>query len=282
MAKYRIVHETEYTYSSEVFHEPHIFRFKPKNNPHYFLEEFSINVFPEPIGISEQLDAENNIVHFCWLEGKGKILLIKAESVIQVKEFNPFNFIIYPSHYSTIPFTYDDHLSGMLSAALRKPNLSQPLVNYAQEIKRSLSNTTIDFIIQLTRKISNDFKLESRKHGRPLDPEVTFEFGKGSCRDLAWLQIQLFRYFGIASRFASGYFYILSDDPEYELHAWVEVFIPGAGWIGMDPSHGIVCDSSHLPIASGVSIDNIMTVTGSVRGDASSTLKTKLNIQKIA
>ena len=123
--------------------------------------------------------------------------------------------------------------------------------------------------------------MEERSTGQPHEPVTTFNLKKGSCRDLAWFEIQLLRHVGIASRFVSGYYYIPMEKPKFELHAWLEVYIPGAGWIGFDPSHGIVTGNNHIPIASSSDFENTMPVTGSIRGDAGSELKTHIDIQII-
>ena len=116
--------------------------------------------------------------------------------------------------------------------------------------------------------------------GRPYHPNKLFQLKSGSCRDLAWMQIQLLRNLGFAGRFVSGYFYLDAENPEFELHAWLEVFIPGAGWIGLDPSHGMLAGDAHIPVASSSNYENTMPVSGSVRGSANSTLKNDLIISQ--
>ena len=96
------------------------------------------------------------------------------------------------------------------------------------------------------------------------------------------MQIQLLRNMGIASRFVSGYYYLITDDePEFELHAWTEVFLPGAGWIGLDPSNGMFTSDGHIPVIGSTTYENAMPVTGSIRGDANSKLSTELQINLV-
>ena len=159
--------------------------------------------------------------------------------------------------------------------------MSATMKAYVSDVLKSSQNKTVDFLIQLTRKIHTDFELESRLEGDQHPPEYTFQAGKGACRDLSWMQIQMLRYLGLAARFVSGYFYIPSEDSAFELHAWVEVFIPGAGWVGLDPSHGMFTNQQHIPVSASFVVANTMPVTGSIRGDAKSTLETKLNIESI-
>jgi transglutaminase-like putative cysteine protease len=129
--------------------------------------------------------------------------------------------------------------------------------------------------------LHDDFKVEYRETGQPFSPNKTFKFKRGSCRDLSWLLISLLRNRGIAARFVSGYFYFDMDEPAYELHAWVEVFLPGNGWLGLDPSHGIFTGNSHFPIVSSAHYENTMPVSGGIRGSATSKLKTQLSIEII-
>jgi transglutaminase-like putative cysteine protease len=279
--RFKIVHETEYSFSSEIFLEPHYLRFKPKITPFNRLESFILDISPNPSGISEQIDTENNLVHFCWFEGLTKKFKIKAESMVKIQEHNPFNFILYPSDYLNFPFTYPEALKDILSPSLKVVELSKALIEYGNSIKDESKFNTVQFITNLTKQINSDFTLEYRYEGVPFEPDKTFEHKNGSCRDLTWMQIQLLRHMGIAARFVSGYYYIPLENPDFELHAWTEVYLPGAGWIGFDPSNGIVAGLTHIPIATSAQFENTMPVTGNIRGDASSDLTTNLFIEAI-
>lgn len=279
--KFKIVHETTYTFTSEIFLEPHYFRFKPKTTPHIKLKAFSLNIMPQPAGLSHQYDAEDNHVHFGWFNGLHSKLEVHAESVVEVEHYNPFNFLIHPSSFNTLPIEYPKTLKQVLLAALAHGKLSKELVAYGDYILKSSNNNTLKFITDLTIQIHNDFVLEYRHFGSPLEPDMTFKTKRGSCRDFTWMQIQLLRHLGIAARFVSGYYYIEIEEPNYELHAWLEVFIPGAGWLGFDPSNGIMVEQNHIPVASSVNFMNTMPVTGTIRGNATSELATNLLIEVI-
>tara|TARA_R110002167_G_scaffold247108_1_gene452676 strand:- start:714 stop:1559 length:846 start_codon:yes stop_codon:yes gene_type:complete len=273
-----IIHITEYAYRSEVFLEPHYFRFKPKETPYAALKDYSFEVSPLPIGISEQTDAENNTVYFSWYEGMHKKLSIRSKSLLTIKPYNAFNFLLFPSSHNNLPFDYSAPLKNLLEPYLGAIAISTPLKKYGEAILSKVNGNTLAFLSELTTRIHEDFALEIRDIGEPYLPDVTFEIKTGSCRDFAWMQIQLLRHFGIASRFASGYFYIEAEDPKYELHGWTEVFLPGAGWIGFDPSNGIRTTNMYFPVCSSANYLHTMTVSGSVRGDAPSILTTSLEI----
>jgi len=276
-----IIHETEYNYASEVFLEPHVLRFKPKSTPYTELAYFSLDVYPKPMGVSEQLDAENNTVHFSWFEGMHTKLIIKSRSVLTTKPYNPFNFLLSHSHFNQLPFSYKNTLNTLLVPYLEKVAIGIELIAYGDKVLSFSKNNTLTFLTELTNRIHKDFILEIREIGEPYPPNETFKLRKASCRDLAWMQIQLLRHYGVAARFVSGYFYVDVEEPTYELHGWTEVFLPGAGWIGYDPSNGIRTSNTHFPICSSANYQNTMPVSGSVRGDATSLLSAKLKINVI-
>ncbi len=278
--KFKIIHETRYNFTDEVFFEPHSLRFKPKNTPHIELDDFHLKIIPKPAGISEFMDVENNFVHLIWFEEMHSALTIIAEVVVESKEFNPFNFLIHPIEYSSFPFTYSNAQAELLKASLKASVIETPLLNFGKKILSLSQNKTLDFLANLTRAIHKEFHVYIRETGSPLLPDQTFEQKNGSCRDLAWMQIHLLRTMNLAARFVSGYYYLdMEDNSQFELHAWLEVFLPGAGWIGFDPSHGIVAGQNHIPIASSAQYENAMSVSGSIRGSASSEMDTKLDIR---
>ncbi|GAB3668336.1 transglutaminase family protein [Echinicola sediminis] len=278
--KLKIVHETLYEFDEEVFIEPHYLRFKPRVSPYNSLDTDCLTIFPKPIGLSEQWDAENNLVHFCWFDGMHLSLNIRSESSVILADNNPFDFIIFPQGYFDLPFDYAPKLKDLLCGALVKTQIEIPLIEYGNQILEKSGYKTLHFISDLTKQIHADFNLASRIEGEPFPADKTFNLKKGSCRDLAWMQIQLLRHQGIAAKFVSGYYYIESDDPVHELHGWLEVFLPGAGWVGFDPSHGTVVGSSHVPICSSAHYRNTMPVIGSFRGNAQTVMETALTIAK--
>ena len=214
----------------------------------------------------------------CWFNGLMNELWIRAESVVEVKDHNPFSFLIHPQQNTTLPVEYSQDEKNLLVPALFSEKLSPQVLEYLQNVRSSTKDITLEFILSLTRNIHKNFKVETREKGIPLEAVKTFKIKRGSCRDLAWMEIQLLRNSGIAARFVSGYYYLETENPEFELHAWLEAYLPGAGWIGFDPSHGVLTGSLHIPVCQSVFYKNTLPVTGKLRGDAHSELLTSLKI----
>lgn len=279
--KLKIIHETSYTFEAAVFIEPHYLRFKPRITPYNDLCSFHLQISPTPIGLSLQSDQENNMVHFFWFDEMCEHLHIRSESVVILKENNPFEFILFPGVYFDLPFQYSPRLQVLLQPALTGSDIGDPLIAYGNNILVGSAYRTLNFITNLTHLIHIDFTLESRLEGKPFNPDKTFYLKKGSCNDLSWMQIQLLRHMGIAAKFVSGYYYMDIEDSLLELHGWLEVYLPGAGWVGFDPSHGIITGNNHIPVCSSVQYENTMPVTGSFSGSSKSTLNTTLSIRTV-
>ncbi len=278
---FKIVHETLYQFTANVFLEPHYIRLLPKSTPHHTLTFFELTISPKPAGVSHQIDVEGNLIHFCWFDGMTEKLTIRSEANVLAEKYDPFNFILYPTDFLTWPFSYAEVQQTLLKPSLDFEPLSNPLIEYGKKILEESKLDTVQFVTNLTRQIHLDFVIEVRDVGAPHTPDLAFALKRGSCRDLAWMEINLLRYLGIAARFVSGYFYFpMESGSEYELHAWLEVFLPGAGWIGFDPSHGMVAGSTHIPIVSSSRFENTMPVTGTTRGTGSSNLVTKVMIEE--
>ncbi|RZS93806.1 transglutaminase family protein [Aquimarina brevivitae] len=279
--KFKITHQTDYTFDKAVMLNPHEFRFLQKSNSYMEVEQFTMVIDPLPKFHRVIQDVDHNTVDMCWFGEETKALRIHTTSILNIKAFNPFDFIIYPPSFSKLPFQYEPLQNKILGESLVYEPLPKILQDYGSTILQEAQYNTVQFLSDLTKAIHRDFKVVYRAEGPPLAPGETYSLKEGSCRDLSWMLINLFRHFGIAARFVSGYFYFKMEKPAYELHGWVEVYLPGAGWIGMDPSHGIFTGNTHFPIASSAYPQNTLPVMGSIQAKTTSTLATQLSIQEL-
>jgi transglutaminase-like putative cysteine protease len=152
--------------------------------------------------------------------------------------------------------------------------------SYLKQIFNKYRGNTIDFLMRVTEILHTDFEKTVRHDGSPHKPDLTLKHKRGSCRDLAVLEMEMLRKSGFATRFVSGYKFNEGNHEDPELHAWVEVFIPGPGWIGLDPSTGLMVGNDHIPVASSFLPVNTLPVSGTFRGKAGSDMKTKILIEK--
>jgi transglutaminase-like putative cysteine protease len=271
-------HHTVYTFSHRVFLEPHILRFKPRSDPQQELEFFELKITPEPSGRYEFLDENDNQAVMVWFDGEHKTLALESHAELQMIERNPFGFIIYPYENNQMPVQYTS--SNILDFYLHISENQLYTDDYSKQLMNLFGQNTVDFLISVTRSLHEKVEKTVRDTGPPHPPDRTLKEGKGSCRDLAVLEMEILRRVGFASRFVSGYSY--SEDGEnHELHAWVEVFIPGAGWMGFDPSAGLRVTENYIPVSSGALPAGTLPVLGSFRGTADSEMKSSIRIEKI-
>ncbi|MGB3467483.1 MAG: transglutaminase family protein [Cyclobacteriaceae bacterium] len=264
--RFRIKHTTEYKYDSPVFSEPHHLYFYPLQRDHQQTIDCQIAIYPAPAGTSVRLDVENNTYMECLFGETTNRLRIDAEILIETRPFNAFGYLL-----ETAPKTAFDEVIRLYASgvAMRKE---------AMEWLKTYDQTDVSgFVGDLCRAIHDKWPHTTSEDPELCNPNTCFLAEEASCRDLAWLMINMLRALGYAARFVSGYSY----NPEltgHELHAWVEVWLPGAGWIGLDPTAGLFVTESYFPVAASYHPTNTLPVQGSYRGKADSKLETKVEI----
>ncbi len=278
--KFKIRHLTTYTFSDMVFLDPHTVRLRPKSDSTQRVESFDITIDPEPIGITNSIDLSGNDTLSLWFRGLHDHLTITSSSEVQTLRTNPYDFIITDNRVAEVPARYGkSYVEELRPYKKNYEEIADVLRNYITEVMNESGSETLSFLAQLCSSIHRDFKHMHRPEGLPRDPRETFYLKEGACRDLAALFMEGAKSQGLASRFVSGY----KEDEFLEgashLHAWAEVYLPGGGWRGYDPTTGLMVADSHVALASGVSAADAAPVTGSYRGDGiSSTLNFEIDI----
>jgi transglutaminase-like putative cysteine protease len=275
-----IEHHTQYTFSEPVYLEPHVLLFRPQVNHFTEIKTFELHIDPEPKGLRHFTDPADNQATMVWFDTKQTKVTFEALCTVDLKAFNPYDFLVYPFDCATLPFTYPPELSIHLQPYFHPISSSAEFVDFAHKLKQQFGPNTMDFLSGSSNRLHQLISHIERETGAPHTPEHTMHLGNGSCRDLAWLQMAINRHLGLACRFVSGYKYN-EEETGHELHAWTETYVPGAGWVGTDPSNGLLAGYDHIKVASGAEQLITLPVTGTFRGDASSKMTTRVLIEKI-
>lgn len=265
-------HKTVYSFDRPVSLSPHVFRLRPAVHSRTPIKGYSLRITPENHFINWQQDPFGNLQARVVFPEKCTQLSVEVEVIADMTVINPFDFFVedYAEQY---PFSYDALLQKELQPYLEITEqgllLKQWLANF------DLSKRTInDFLVDVNRTVFQAISYNIRMEVGIQSCEQTLTSLSGSCRDSAWLLVQILRHLGLAARFVSGYLIQLSADvkaldgpsgPEQDftdLHAWTEVYIPGAGWIGLDPTSGLLAGEGHIPLACTPDPASAAPVTG--------------------
>ncbi|MFT3936251.1 MAG: transglutaminase family protein [Chitinophagaceae bacterium] len=254
-----INHKTTYSYDRLVSLSPHIFRLRPAAHSRTKIEAYSFKVTPKEHFINWQQDPFGNYQARVVFPEKTTELSVEVEVIADMVVINPFDFFVedYAEQY---PFKYEGQLAKELIPYLEIKENGPLLTQWLSGLDLSKKNVN-DFLVYINQKLNKDINYTIRMEAGVQTCEQTLGKALGSCRDSAWLLVQIFRHLGLAARFVSGYLVQLTADiksldgpsgPENDftdLHAWTEVYIPGAGWIGLDPTSGLFASEGHIPLA---------------------------------
>ena len=284
--RYQISHTTCYGYSQAVFLGRHTLRLRPRSNPFQTLKQFSITIDPKPELMSGQIDwLGNTCTEVSFLNTSLGELNIQTQAEVETHCTNPFNYLSEP-WATTLPIDYPNSVLIGLTPYLQQP-LTAPIAasvtELAQQLVHEVDSNLSHFLTLLNQRIYDRCAYVIRERGAPLPASVTWQKQQGTCRDFAVLFMEVCRSVGVAARFISGY---QEGDPEQEnhdLHAWAEVYIPGGGWRGFDPTHGLAVTDRHIALAVGAQPQQAAPVTGSIREGQliKSTLKTQISVKQL-
>jgi uncharacterized protein (DUF2126 family) len=252
-------HSSIYNYDRAINLGPHIVRLRPAPHCKTPILSYSLRVEPQSHFLNWQQDPFSNYLARLVFPEKTKRFKVTVDLVAEMAVYNPFDFFLEPEA-ETYPFKYDKRLGHDLAPylATSKPG---PLLKSLIAVVPEKRVRTIDYLVHINQLIHSQVAYTIRLEPGVQSPEETLQLGSGSCRDSAWLMVHLLRHKGLAARFVSGYLIQLKPDVKAldgpsgaesdftDLHAWCEVFLPGAGWIGLDPTSGLLAGEGHIPVA---------------------------------
>ena len=267
-------HKTHYIYDRPVAHAPHIVRLRPAPHCRTPILSYSQRILPKKHFLNWQQDPFSNHLARLTIPDKTDELLVEVDLVAEMSVYNPFDFFLEPSAEKW-PFKYEAWLQKELGPFCETGSVGPCLKEYLDSIDRA-EVRTIDFLVQLNQRIWKDIKYLIRLEPGVQAPETTLKLRSGSCRDSGWLLVNVLRHVGLAARFVSGYLIQLKPDVKSldgpsgtdmdftDLHAWAEVYLPGAGWIGFDPTSGLLAGEGHIPLACAPEPTGAAPVSGAV------------------
>jgi uncharacterized protein (DUF2126 family)/transglutaminase-like putative cysteine protease len=268
-------HRTSYRFDRAVTLSPHEIRLRPAPHCRTPILGYSLNVEPEKYFLNWQQDPYGNWLARLVFTEPAERLDIVVDLTADMTVTNPFDFFVEP-YAEYYPFVYSPALAKELIPFLETSRPGRRLAAWIERFKGSIkpSEKTVDVLVRLNQQLQRDIQYLVRMEPGVQPPEVTLERACGSCRDTGWLLVQISRQLGLAARFASGYLIQLVADVKplegpagpdrdfTDLHAWAEVYIPGAGWIGFDPTSGLLAGEGHLPLACTADPGNAAPVIG--------------------
>jgi transglutaminase-like putative cysteine protease len=277
---FEINHRTRYHYSLPVFLEPFTVRLRPRCDASQTLRSYRIDVTPVPSGLTHCLGLYGNSTETIWFSGLHDDLLIEVHTLVETHHGNPFDFFVTDPDALTLPLEYQPQLARVLGHYRGRDGGHPILDEFAQEMMQAAKHETIPFLTILAEAIYRRLEYLLREHGEPWAPQETLRQGKGSCRDSAMLFIDICRSVGIAARFVSGY--CIGDAAAGgDMHAWAEVYLPGTGWRGFDPSRGLSVNDDYVAVAAGQLSQDAAPTLGNFRGEAVSSMDAEITMRRV-
>ncbi|XHX78218.1 MAG: transglutaminase N-terminal domain-containing protein [Stenomitos frigidus ULC029] len=284
---YQISHTTNYAYSQPVRLQPHVVRLRPRSDSWQTLRSFSFMVTPLPLRESTFTDLDGNTLLKLWFQPEEtETLAVQVLSQVETHRTNAFDYWSEPWAVRS-PIDYPTSLLLQLQPYLSGQQMPyatsvDPIaLQLAQDIVQTVDGNVIRFLSELNQRIYSGCKYMIRDAGDPLPPGVTWSTRSGSCRDFAVLFVEACRAIGLAARFVSGYQEGDTDSTDRHLHAWAEVYLPGGGWRGYDPTQGLAVADRHIALVASAVSRYAAPISGSFQqaNGAQATMTYQLTIQ---
>jgi len=285
-----INHLTHYHYDRPVILGPHVVRLRPTPHSRTSVLSYSLNIAPEKHFINWQQDPQGNWLARLVYPEAVRELRIEVDLRVEMAVINPFDFFLEP-YAEKFPFEYPRELTAELAPYRTKLPASPRFAKLLKGVSRA-TVPTVDFLIGLNQLVAGEVRYLVRLEPGVQTPEETLELACGSCRDSGWLLVQLFRHLGLAARFVSGYLVQLTPDVKAidgpvgtdvdftDLHAWCEVYLPGAGWVGLDATSGLLTGEGHIPLAATPDPSSASPVSGST-GECEVTFTHAMRVDRV-
>jgi uncharacterized protein (DUF2126 family) len=267
-------HVTHYRYDRPINLGPQVVRLRPAPHSRTRILSYSMRVEPAGHFVNWQQDPQSNYLARLVFPEPTTEFRIEIDLVAEMSVLNPFDFFLEPAA-ENFPFSYDSELAAELAPFMARCELTPLFERYVADVPRTKKHTN-DFLVELNQRLQKDISYLIRLEPGVQSPEETLAKASGSCRDSAWLMVQVLRHLGLAARFVSGYLIQLKSDVKSldgpsgteidftDLHAWCEVFLPGAGWIGLDPTSGLLAGEGHIPLACSPEPSSAAPVSGAI------------------
>jgi len=270
-----IRHNTSYTYDRPVNMGAHVIRLKPAPHSRTKIHSYSLNIEPKQHFINWQQDSFGNYLARVVMHDKVKEFKVNVEVIAEMTIINPFDFFV-EEYAKKFPFQYIQQDTKELAPYFEIIENGPLLKEWLKKVVRFEDIIIVDFLVSVNRELYNELEYTVRMEPGVFTCEETLQKKLGSCRDSAWLLVQTMRHLGLAARFVSGYLVQLKADKKAidgpsgakedftDLHAWCEVYIPGAGWIGLDPTSGLLAGEGHIPLCCTPSPASASPITGAI------------------
>ncbi len=284
--KLRVSHLTRYRYDRIVGFTPHFLYLRPRESAVLRVPDYTVDVRPGGKVVHVR-DAQDNNMARAYIWETGDTLTIDSRFTAETLETNPFDFLL-KSYAIKFPFAYDPAFDYALAPYLAPP--TEPVQTALREWLAGRLPTppaeTVPFVTQLTDLFFNTIAYARREEAGIQTSLETMAKGSGACRDTAVFACELFRTLGVAARFVSGYLYAPPGDDHTTrgaMHAWIEVFLPGAGWKAIDPTHGVFCDDCYIPVAHSARPETVNPIQGGIAADgpATAAMDAEIIIEKL-